>query len=206
MRPKTNHTRKRQPDDDERIQAAQAALKHHLPNLDTEGTEIMFRVFLWGFEPTTGDNDKNTYAPVGLTKTRQQLDDLCAKAMAFIDTLEAINENATIAGELYSHGLDTEAIQEQSRQAIRAAREVQGRLPKGTRWPKMPNPLHELIRQLAAAYEEHTNTEAPSGLKHSREPEKYHGPFFDLITDVLYQLDLPEKSNIAIGKAINAAL
>lgn len=206
MRPKTNHVRKQQPDDEERILAAQAALKRHLPNLDTEGTKIMFRVFLWGFEPTTGDNDENTPAPVGLTKTRQQLDDLCTKALAFIDTLETINENANIAGELYSHGLDIETLQEQTRQAIHTAREIQGRLPEGTRWPKMPNPLHELVRQLAAAYEEATKKKARSGIKHSRDPEKFHGPFFDLVADVLYQLDLHEKSNLATGKAIRAAL
>lgn len=206
MRPKTSHTRMRQPDDDERIQAAQAALKRHLPNLDTEGTEIMFRVFLWGVEPTTGDNDENTPAPIGLTKTRQQLDDLCAKALAFIDTLEAINENANIAGELYSLGLNIEAIQEKTRQAIHTARGVQGRLPKGTRWPKMPNPLHELIRQLAAAYEDCTMEDPRSGIKHSREPEQYYGSFFDLVSDITNALKIPYKSNIALGKAILDAL
>lgn len=205
MRPRTNHVRERQPDDEERILAAQAALKRHLPGLDIPGTEIMFRVFLWGFEPQP-ETDGIAPSPTGLTKTREQLDSLCAKALAFIDALEVVYENANIMGELYYRGLDIEALQEQVRQSIRTAREVQGNLPEGKKWPKMPNPLHELIRQLAAAYEDSTKDKAHSGVKHSREPERFHGPFFDLVADVLYQLDLTEKSNLAMGKAIRAAL
>lgn len=205
MRPRTNHVRARKPEDEQRIEDALKAIQKHLAIQDLAQAETILRIFLRNNEIADLAHPEDA-AVTPLSETRRQIKALDNLSDKLDVLLEQIRSNDNINGELISQGVDLDSYQQQALTARNAARSIEEALPSSSGWPNVLHATRELIRDLAAYYEMTTGLSARQGISYSRKEAAYRGPFYELISDVAYNLDLSDRGTEGLGKLIIRSL